>query len=373
MIKRAFPLLLLPVAAAAAPLNSALASPIDLFGSMIGHIGTITSLVAVIAIGIVIFRALVTGDTESVFKVIPLAILGFIMPGVVRFMITMSGGELPDEAESKPDPVQNGPSSFERFGGWVGDHLVALALGVGLVGIAATIAYRVYMRRERRISEGLARQHVRDILKALDIVDNYSAYWLGVSPVYESAKKGRTSRLESLQVAKHDLLQLLEHAHSGTPLDVTSLKGLKRVSNDVEKLALDFSGTRVVQNPFTAVAQDPVPAAPKTSKVSEFFIGKSPSPVPTPNRPDSNATHRINQVHARPASSTAAQSDDAPHNQMVAVEATAIVLSGSQLAPVFERPVREECCLDDTDRTQYSTDNNDGGSSSCNDTSTTYE
>lgn len=266
-----------PLAASASNgFNSALWPLLDVMSTVLGIVGFLY-------LAILVYRALTDDrDIEKLFIELPMVmVIGFGLQ-IVRIFI-----DRPAQNEA------NAPGLFSQLVEWVGNHWSGLALGAGGIATAAGVAHMAFRLHNRRAMSRKARRQVREVLNALDIVEHYRMYWVGTSPVDDAVKRLRLSRIESLDVAKDQLLNLLEHTHNGVILDDEMLKNFKHVQNDVEKKAIDGIGTRVVWPPG-GEADNGSDEGHADAKCGAFLIQK---------RPDRTGQHGIDWVSRAPTQS----------------------------------------------------------------------
>lgn len=266
-----------PLAASASNgFNSALWSLLDVMSTVLGIVGFLY-------LAILVYRALTDDrDIEKFFIELPMVMVIGFGSQIVRIFI-----DRPAQNEA------NAPGLFSQMVEWVGNHWSGLALGAGGIATVAGVACMAFRLHNRRAMSRKARRQVREVLNALDIVEHYRMYWVGTSPVDDAAKHLRLSRIESLDVAKDQLLNLLEHTHNGVTLDDEMLKNFTHVQNDVEKKANDGIGTRVVWPPG-GEADNGSDEGHADVKFGAFLIQK---------RPDRTGQHGIDWVSRSPTQS----------------------------------------------------------------------
>ncbi|MBW3499898.1 hypothetical protein [Janthinobacterium sp. NKUCC08_JDC] len=223
------------------------ASAMGGFGSAVWQILDVLSIViCLVGLGhmCVMFFRVMTGRSsdENLFAAVPIVLSTVFGRGVIGLIF----GRLAQQEDIRPSP-------FSQLIEWVGNHRSGLALGACSIAAAAGVAYMAYRAHDRRTLSRKARRQVREVLNALDIVEHYRMYWVGTCPVHEVAKRLRSSRIETLDATRDQLLELLEHTHNGVPLGDEMLKKFKRFKNDVEKMAIDGADTRVVWPPGAEV------------------------------------------------------------------------------------------------------------------------
>lgn len=223
------------------------ASAMGGFGSAMWQILDILSIV-ICFVGLghmcVMFFRVMTGRSreENLFAAVPIVLSTLFGRGVVGLIF----GRLAQQEDIRPSPLS-------QLIEWVGNHRSGLAAAAVGIAAAAAVTYMVYRVYDRRTLSSEARRQVREVLNALDIAEHYRMYWVGTCPVHEVAKRLRSSRIETLDATRDQLLELLEHTHNGVPLGDEMLKKFKRFKNDVEKMATDGDGTRVVWRPGAEV------------------------------------------------------------------------------------------------------------------------
>lgn len=134
------------------------------------------------------------------------------------------------------------PDMFAIAFHWIGSHILVLSLGVGFVVLVTFLVNRSVTTRARRAR---ARLDVRDLVNAIEQVDQLRLFWNQMTSENERDEQHAKVCRAFLARSRLVLVSLLEKAHEGTPLTALQRSEMANAVAVFEKVSRNSHGTPI--------------------------------------------------------------------------------------------------------------------------------
>ncbi|KAF1003911.1 MAG: hypothetical protein GAK28_04374 [Luteibacter sp.] len=281
-------LAVLPLAAAAGPMEPAFDTLASNLLALMGTMLPIMAVIGILLVGIKVF----TGGDDLADALIKLGVPLFVVIGgfaVMRTFLGAMGVQAPD------GPKDSGPGFFAMAWSWLIGHLLPLGLTIGAVGGVSWFAVRSL--RKRRDSRQV-KLDVRAVIETVERADALRLYWEFIALPQANAGDGMfrpnyvQDALSTIKRMQSELMPMLERAHGGTPLDRDQRKRLEFIRQEFNRYmktptgkTLDIAAelSQLAATPVNATqGQAPSVRAPEWRQATAGVAAAAPvSPVQT--------------------------------------------------------------------------------------------